>query len=102
MAVGASVNKKYDDYKFLSDKIKLRADVKTLVYGTDGEPAMEKAMEDTFPIEDVAPGKASIHLRCFDHVRSDIKRYLQSKNVPANEIENICQQLLGSEINGKR
>ena len=79
MAIGNSVGKQYEDYKFVADKLKLRSNSQTLVYGTDGEPALERAKEDNFPIEDSQPNKTSIHLRCFYHVKDDITRFLQTK-----------------------
>ena len=101
-ALATSVNKEYEDYRFLSDQLKCSG-IDTLVYGTDGEPALERAFEDVFPIEGVTASKLNIHLRCFDHVKTDIKRYLENnEQLSQNEREKIIKQILGTEFNGKR
>ena len=51
VGIGVSYRKVEDDYTFFSDKLKTHLKIKTLVYGTDGEPALEKPMENNFPIE---------------------------------------------------
>ena len=43
-----------------------------LIYGTDGELALEKAMENVYPIHGVGQQNQSIHLRCFTHVADDM------------------------------
>ena len=94
VAIGISYKKEFDDYMFFSDKLKSYCKIETLVYGTDGEPAREDAMESNFPIEDTPPSKSSIHLRCFQHVRNDIPNFLQ-KTMPSNDANEICNQILG-------
>ena len=66
------VKKEAEDYKFVASKLKDQAKENCLIYGSDGEFALEKSLEEIFPIEDVVTGKTSIHLRCFDHVKTDI------------------------------
>ena len=53
VVVGLSVSgcKQYEDYAYLSRNLKLEGKIQSLIYGTDGEPAIEKAFEETFPIE---------------------------------------------------
>ena len=102
VALSTSGTKGYEDYKFLSERIRQYIGEGSLIYGTDGEPAIEKAFEDVFPIEDVAPGKMCIHLRCFEHVKNDILNYLRDQHMSVMEREKIMKQLLGSEFNGVR
>ena len=51
IALGVSYKKEEEDYAFFSDKLRQHLQTKTLVYGTDGEPAIEKPLERNFPIE---------------------------------------------------
>ena len=52
ITVGLAVTsgKSEEDYTYLAQSIKTHGKVNALVYGTDGEPALEAAMESTFPI----------------------------------------------------
>ena len=49
-ALSISVCKQEDDYLYLSQQLKAHGKLETLVYGTDGEVAMENAFEQTFPV----------------------------------------------------
>ena len=57
VALATSATREYEDYKFLAEKISKFVAGKPIVYGTDGELAIEKAFEKEFPIEDVASAK---------------------------------------------
>ena len=57
VALATSSTREYKDYKFLAEKISKFVAGKPIVYGTDGELAIEKAFEKEFTIEDVAPAK---------------------------------------------
>ena len=96
------VKKEADDYKFVASKLKDQAKENCLIYGPDGEFALEKSLEEIFPIEDVVTGKTSIHLRCFDHVKTDIERFLSDRKVQISDRERIVKEVLGSEYRGTR
>ena len=50
-AIAITTTKDTDDYHYLSHHLKKKGKMNSLVYGTDGEPAIEKAFEAEFPIE---------------------------------------------------
>ena len=75
VALATSATKEYEDHKFLAEKIKKFVAGKPIVYGTDGELAIEKAFEKEFPIEDAASAKQSVHLPCFVHVETDMEKF---------------------------
>ena len=75
VALATSATKEYEDYKFLAEKISKFVAGKPIVYGTDGELAIEKAFEKEFPIEDAASAKQSVHLPCFAHVETDMEKF---------------------------
>ena len=66
------VKKDADDYQFVASNLKDQAKENCLIYGSDGEFALERSLEEIFPIEDVVTWKTSIHLRCFDHVKTNV------------------------------
>ena len=101
-ALSTAGKNEYADYKFLSERIRQHIGEETLIFGTDGEPAIEKAFEDVFPIKDVIPAKCCIHLRYFNHVKSDILNYLKDQKVSVLEKEQIAKEILGTEFNGVR
>ncbi len=72
-----------------------------MCYGTDGELALEKAFEKVFPIDADQENK-SIHLRCFEHVKIDMKRKMEEMKVSEKEQQNIIKTILGTEFDGKR
>ena len=96
-----SVTKKTEDYRYLATNLS-KAKIATLTYGTDGEEALEKAFEDVFPIEGVAASRSSIHLRCFEHVKQDMKMKLTSLNVPEKQQKDIIKKIIGCEFDGRR
>ena len=49
--ISVSVSKLEDDYLYLSQQLRPHGKLEILVYGTDGEPALERAFERIFPIE---------------------------------------------------
>lgn len=93
-----STTRNIHDYTFLARQLKSRCG-DSLIYGTDGELALETAFESTFPIGHDSP-VASIHLRCFNHVHDDIKRKLSQLDIPNPEL--IIKSILGMEYNGHR
>ena len=67
VAIGISYRKQDEDYAFFADKIRIHLKAKTLVYGTDGEPALEKAMEGNFPIESKSFFPVTMFIHCSLH-----------------------------------
>ena len=100
--VSTHVKKEGDDYKFVASNLKNQAKENCLIYGSDGEFALEKSLKEIFAIEDVVTGKTSIHLRCFDHVKTDIERFLSDRKVQISDRERIVKEVLGSEYGGTR
>ena len=49
--LSVSVCKQEEDYLYLCQQLKVHGKLETLLYGTDGEVALETAFEKTFPIE---------------------------------------------------
>ena len=94
-----SVTKTRNDYKYLAQQLKEHCQLKTLVYGTDGEIALEQGMEDVFPI---TTGSGNIKLRCFDHMKQNLQSKLESLNVNENEKKKIVTDILGMEFQGHR
>ena len=96
-----STKRNVQDYSLLASQFKSRCG-DSLIYGTDGELALETAFENVFPI--FPPGhnahKASIHLRCFNHMHDDMKRKLQE--MESNNADQIIKSILGTEFNGQR
>ena len=66
-----SERKEFDDYEYMARQIKTMG-IKNLIYGTDGEPALEAGFESIFPVE----SENNIHLWCFEHVKEDMRRAL--------------------------
>ena len=98
--VSTHVNKEADDYKFVASKLKDLSKENCLIYGSDREFALEKSLEEIFPIEDVIKRKTSIHLQCFDYVKTDIERFLSGRMVQISNREQIVKETLGSEDRG--
>ena len=98
-AVMTSVSKEKRDYEYLALSLKLEGIV-SLVYGTDGECALESGFESVYPIENST--QRNIHLRCFDHAKGDILMKLKALNVSEATKKKIQQEILGSEFGGKR
>ena len=89
------------DYEYLASNLKKHG-IKTLTYGTDGELAMEKAFESVFPIDGVPPSSASIHLRCFEHIKWDMLAELKKLEKKKKKQSYIVRRILGGEFQGKR
>ena len=96
------MKKEADDHKFVASKLKDRVKENYLIYGSDGEFSLKKSVEETFPIEDIITGKTSIYLRCLDHVKTDIERFLSDRNVQISALEQIVKEIFGSEYRGAR
>ena len=62
------------------------------MFGTDGESALVDAFTHEF--------RFSIHLYCFNHVRSNIKRELQDRKFPENEVSEILELIFGKLVGG--
>ena len=50
VAVAITVCREREDYMYVSQQLKQKASLNTLVYGTAGEIAMEQGFEEVFPI----------------------------------------------------
>ena len=55
-----------------------------------------------FPFECIAPTKRSIKLRCFSHMKDDMKAELEKIGTKKQETRDIIASILGSEFNGTR
>ena len=97
--MSTSTCRQKDDYLYLATQLKANG-VEKLIYGTDGELALELGLEAMFPIEDVSLPQRSIKLRCFNHVKEDLQKEL--KKHPNLENTAVIKSILGNEINGKR
>lgn len=95
-----SVTKEARDYEFFASSLKNHG-ISSLAYGMDGECAMECGFERIFPIKDGCDGE-NIHLRCFDHVRDDMKKKIQSLGAREYEIKQVTEDILGREYDGTR
>ncbi|KAJ7382626.1 hypothetical protein OS493_033984 [Desmophyllum pertusum] len=69
-AVMTSVTKEKRDYEYFARSLKSEG-IESLMYGTDGECALESGFESVYPIAE-SPAHNNIHLRCFDHAKGDI------------------------------
>ena len=76
LAVMTSQGKSIHDYNYLAQNLQ-KMGVKQLIYGTDGERALEQALENHFPVE----GEQNIYLRCFQHLKDDFLRELKKKRI---------------------
>ena len=73
--------------------------VQNLVYGTDGEVAIENALEKVFPIEDIG-SNINIHLRCFTHFENDIERFCNKNGISVETRKLLVYSILGYEKDG--
>ena len=96
-AIMTSTSKENNDYQYMARCLKSEG-VDSLVYGMDGECAMEMGFEDVFPIKE----GQNVHLRCFDHVHSDMNHKLISIKVDDVQRKNILTDILGKEHDGIR
>ena len=99
-AVMTSVSKEMRDYEYLARSLKSEG-IESLMYGTDGECALESGFESVYPISE-STAHSNIHLRCFDHAKGDILMKLKELKVCDSERTKIQQEILGSEFGGKR
>jgi hypothetical protein len=89
-----STTRTLQDYTYLASQLKKNG-VKNLTYGTDGEVALEKGFEDVYPLE-----AGNIHLRCFNHVKDDLKAQLNQMKVENQD--KIINDILGHEYQSIR
>ena len=94
-----SVRKRREDYKYLAGQLKKYCKLDALIYGTDGEPALEQGFEEIFPS---AGSKPSVKLRCFDHVKSNLLDKLKECKVDMQTSNGIISAILGKESLGER
>lgn len=59
-------------------------------FGTDGEPELIKAFKTVFT--------AATHLRCFNHIRRNIKDKLASLNIPQKVAKEFIQDIFGCQV----
>lgn len=98
-AIMTSVTKEEGDYDYLGRCLQARG-VRSLTFGTDGECAMEKGLECVYPL--LGSTTKNIHLRCFDHAKTDIVAKLTGLGLKMEERKEILEGILGDERNGCR
>ena len=101
LGMSTSASRDVADYHFLASSLQ-KFKIKTLTYGTDGEIALEQGFENVFPIEGVDKSTCNIHLRCFDHVKQDMKFKLDQLDVSEHQQKTIIKKLIGGEYGGTR
>lgn len=103
VGIATTLSKTESDYSYMAEKIKQKTGAKTLIYGIDGETALERAMEKCFPIDgEDQKGNGSVKLRCFTHMQDNIKRKLEHLGLEKKEMAEITNSILGSEFKGVR
>ena len=93
-----STSRGLEDHDYLAENLK-RKGICSLTYGTDRETPLETGFEKIFPIHGTASSDTNIHLRCFDHVKTNI---LTELKVPSPKQTEIARRLLGAEHHGRR
>ena len=79
----------YESYHFFSTFLKLKPSLNDLIaIGTDGDPAMEKAIVAVFP-------ESLIHLWCFIHMKDNIRHKLTELLLLQSVREDIIQHIFG-------
>lgn len=101
-AMATMLGQTYKDYLYFAQKLQEWTQVTALIYGTDGENALERAMMQVFPTSDIFKEHTSIKLRCFTHFRDNMRRWMESKHYDAEQIKLIIDEILGKEVHGKR
>ena len=96
-----STGRQEQDYRYLANQLKA-CGINRLIYGTDGELALEMGFESTYPIECVAPKERNIKLRCFNHVKDDMLAALKKIPECHGKESQIITDILGSEFNSER
>ena len=93
-----STSRGLEDHDYLAENLK-RKGICSLTYGTDRETPLETGFEKVFPIHGTSSSDTNIHLRCFDHVKTNI---LTELKVPSPKQTEIARKLLGAEHHGRR
>lgn len=96
-----STGRQEHDYRNLANQLKL-CGITNLIYGTDGEIALEMGFERIFPIESKDQNQKNIKLRCFNHMKDDILKNLKKYNITKEATNEIIKDILGFETNGVR
>ena len=96
-----STGRQEQDYRYLATQLK-SCGIKHLIYGTDGELALEMGLESVYPIECVKPSEKSIKLRCFNHVKDDMLAVMKKIPECQGREKEIITGILGSEFNTER
>ena len=91
-----STSREMEDYECLAANLK-RKGICNLTYGTDGETPLEKGFEKVFPIHGTSSSGTNIHLRCFDHVKTNILKKLTEFKVPSPKQKEIARELKVTE-----
>ena len=97
-AVMTSVSRTEEDYSYLATQLREKANIETLIYGTDGELALEKGLEKTFP----SLSSNSIHLRCFTHANDNVITELKKCGVREQERTAIGDSIFVKNIGSTR
>lgn len=84
--------KNYDAYySFFSTLLKLEPTVRNVIaVGTDGEQALVKAIRSVF-------SEQTIHLRCFIHMKDNIRRKLTNMLLPESIREDMVRDIFGTQ-----
>ena len=64
--------------------------------------ALEKGFEKLFPVEGTSSNETNIHLRCFDHVKTDMLLKLTSLKIERTQQMQIIRDILGEETSGRQ
>lgn len=64
------------------------------IFGTDGEALLINALFHEF--------RSAIHLHCFNHVHSNVKRELQERKYPDNIVGEILYLIFGKLVGMKK
>lgn len=96
-----STGRQEHDYMYLANQLKT-CGINRLVYGTDGEFALEKGFEGVFPIECIGVKEKNIKLRCFNHVKDDMMNALKKIPESLGRENRIIEDIIGRELNGER
>ena len=99
--LGTSNTKETGDYSYFAHQLK-QQNVNAIVFGSDGETAMEAGFEQVFPIEGITTNKRSLHLRCSTHFQCDIERFCNGNGLFSVEARELSHEILGAENNGVR
>ena len=73
-----------------------------MVYGTDGEMAIENGFETHFPIDGPIFSQRNIHLRCKSHLSNDMEIFCKDNGINEETGGELSAQILGYKSNGMR